>query len=144
MPFRLFQFSNFFIKKTDFTFSIRLNKQKTKIGRHSRPWPIFGQLTMACFDLPMGGWNGVVFNSNPGIEVNTRVFILVYDRTSMYGTVRPYCTAVLYGTVRTVKVAVRCTFFWRFLVLKRNHLNPENLEKLVFCRQNLPKVNFQY
>ena len=76
MPFRLFQFSNFFIKKTDFTFSIRLNKQKTKIGRHSRPWLIFGQLTMACFDLPMGGWNGVVFNSNPGIEVYTRVFIL--------------------------------------------------------------------
>ena len=30
------------------------------------------------------------------------------------------------------------------LTKKRNHLNPENLEKLVFCRQNLPKVNFQY
>ena len=40
---------------------------------------------------------------------------VVYDRTSMYGTVRPYCTAVLYGTVRTVKVAVRRTFFGVFL-----------------------------
>ena len=27
---------------------------------------------------------------------------------------------------------------------ERNRLNPENAEKLLFCRENLPRLNFRY